>query len=242
MSIDGYFQNPELEDLNEALSKAQLVIFDMNGLIVDDEGIQLKAINQILTEFGINLSEEDWIAKYVGHSPSANYSRLVEQNPEIESNYSSETFISDWEQNYRRIIKGRVKKIEREGVLDLINYLKDSDTILAIATSARLDLVNIVLGEEGLDIIDQFKYIVTSNDVEKGQPKSEIYKTLLSRAKIPEYQCIVFEDNSSGVEAANEADIYSTVAVPNRFTQEQDFSMADYALNNLTPDAKIISS
>ena len=62
-----YFENDLLESL---LRRASLVIFDMNGLIVDDERLQLESVNAalgsgILQEIGhsyapIRIDEEYW--------------------------------------------------------------------------------------------------------------------------------------------------------------------------------------
>jgi beta-phosphoglucomutase-like phosphatase (HAD superfamily) len=40
---------------------ADLVVFDLNGLLVDDERIQLHATNEALAQFGFRISEETWI-------------------------------------------------------------------------------------------------------------------------------------------------------------------------------------
>ncbi|MBI2369368.1 MAG: HAD family phosphatase, partial [Deltaproteobacteria bacterium] len=42
------------------------IIFDFNGVIVDDEPIHLKLFQQVLAEQGLPLREEDYYRVYIG--------------------------------------------------------------------------------------------------------------------------------------------------------------------------------
>src|SRR4029450_2795429 len=42
------------------------LIFDFNGIIVDDEPIHFKLFKGVLAEEGIELTEEDYYARYLG--------------------------------------------------------------------------------------------------------------------------------------------------------------------------------
>src|SRR6188472_1413509 len=43
------------------------LILDFDGVIVDSEGMQMQAVNQILAPYNIRLTEQDWIRQCVGH-------------------------------------------------------------------------------------------------------------------------------------------------------------------------------
>ena len=58
--------------------------------------------------------------------------------------------------------------------------------------------------------------------------------------KISPSSCLVLEDTAIGVEAARGAGMF-VVAVPNRYTKDQDFSRANYVVTDLTPEARVIN-
>jgi beta-phosphoglucomutase-like phosphatase (HAD superfamily) len=69
-----YFNNIQL---NQMLENAHAVIFDMNGLIVDDEKLQLEAVNMTLEPYKIGISEDTWIADFVVDSLSSGAHVLI---------------------------------------------------------------------------------------------------------------------------------------------------------------------
>jgi hypothetical protein len=42
------------------------ILFDFNGVLVDDEPIHLEVFQRVLAEEGISLSAEDYFARYLG--------------------------------------------------------------------------------------------------------------------------------------------------------------------------------
>ena len=58
----------------------------------------------------------------------------------------------------------------------------------------------------------------------KNKPKPYTYIEAAKRLDISPSLCCVFEDTAAGIEAAAGAGMY-TIAVPNRFTKDQDFSL-----------------
>lgn len=76
MGNGNYFENPNLQLL---LDNSKLVIFDMNGMIVDDEKIQLEAVNLALSEFHVSTNEEHWIEKCVGRRAENFLQDLLEE-------------------------------------------------------------------------------------------------------------------------------------------------------------------
>ena len=62
---------------------------------------------------------------------------------------------------------------------DFIDYLSmNSNTDLALCTSALYDEIETILGSDGLGIRDRFAYIVSGADVKRSKPDPEIYSKL----------------------------------------------------------------
>lgn len=232
-----YFKNIILENI---LSSSKLVIFDMNGLIIDDEGVQLYAVNKSLELFGITIHEKYWIEECVGHRPIEFYETILRINNKEHSKKIINELIERKTLNYTEIIKDEVKEIVRPGINEIIDYLLlDKKIDLAIATSSSRNEFELISENSNLNMNSRFKYIVTGDHVKKGKPDPEMYQIILQKAQIDKFFCLVFEDTSPGVNSAHNAGI-KCFAVPNKFTINQNFSNAIHVLDNLTPDAQII--
>lgn len=225
-----YFTNPTLDTL---ITDTQLVIFDMNGLIVDDESFQLQAYNEILKQYNVHVSEDEWVSTYVGHR-SAEILRQIMEMHHVGAVYDIVHLVREKNELYRTLIAIHVIDSVRPGVLDLIDFLKTREQKLAVATSASQEEVDSILG--CLGVKDEFDVIICGDEVTKPKPDPEIYLTVSKKMGVEPNECVVFEDTEVGVHSAVSAGM-KCIAVPNRFTLHQDFSKADFVLNNLTKDA-----
>ena len=68
-----------------------------------------------------------------------------------------------------------VKEIVQNGVVKFIDYLKANAYVLAVATSASPEEVDIILGPKGLNINQNFNYIINKTQVKQQKPNPEIY-------------------------------------------------------------------
>ncbi|MBU0597396.1 HAD-IA family hydrolase [Patescibacteria group bacterium] len=229
-----YFENEKLDNL---LQDSKLVIFDMNGLIVDDEPIQMQAVNIVLKEYGIEFTKSSWPAGL----RDVEFFKLALDKKGIANGHE---LLKELELKksavYKKIIQSQVKNIARLGIIEIIKMISDSkNQKLALATSSSKFEVKIILGKDGLDLKNYFEFILTGDKVKNAKPDSEIYNTVAIKMKIPPDECLVFEDTDVGVESAISAGM-KCVAVPNEFTKKQDFSKATYLVNNLTKKARIL--
>ena len=63
VNAENYFLDSRLQDL---ISKSDAMIFDMNGLLVNDEPVHLAAVNHAIKMFGVEVSESYWRDHCVG--------------------------------------------------------------------------------------------------------------------------------------------------------------------------------
>jgi HAD superfamily hydrolase (TIGR01509 family) len=230
-----YFSDSQLEVL---LSGSEVVILDMNGLIFDDEGVHLKAFNAALESYDISINEDYWIKNCVGYTPTENFEKILKENKQ---SYQQDdiTRLVEAFQNARQQSMQKVIDSVRPGVIKFIDYISNNSKYkLALATSATEEIVEQLLGKNGLDIKSKFNFIVTCEDVTRGKPDPEVYQKISKQYNVEPAKCIVFEDSQIGVEAADNAGMIC-VTVPNRFTQTQDFGKATHVIDNLTRDAQI---
>src|SRR5262249_18303411 len=151
----------------------RVVIFDFNGVIVDDEPIHLELFRAVLAEEGIALSDEDYHEKYLGYDDRGCFAAaLAGAGRDREANDSA--FINE--------LIGRQAAINERyplypGVVELVRRLADKYP-LAIASGALRDEIEMVL-ERG-DIRDCFQVIIAAEDVGACKPDPEAYLKALA--------------------------------------------------------------
>lgn len=232
-----YFSNSSLDAL---LLRAGMVLFDMNGLIVDDEPLQLEAMNSVLGPFGVSLSEEYWARYCVGKRSEDFTKKVLSENGIPQSRNMAYDLVKKKNEQYRVLILKDINSAARPGVLELISHLsRVTRQTLALATTASELEVETILGERGLNIKDRFHYIASVSHVTRSKPDPEIYNRLSRLSRTQPADCLVFEDSGPGVLAASRAGM-TCIAVPNRFTMRQEFTDAAFIVNDLTRNARVL--
>jgi HAD superfamily hydrolase (TIGR01509 family) len=119
------------------------------------------------------------------------------------------------------------------GLMEVIEDLRPRFK-MAVATSARMNFVNVIFGAMGIHRF--FDVIQTSDDIHRGKPDPEIYLLAMSKLGVEPKDCFVLEDSSNGALAGKRAGAHA-IAVPSQYTRKQDFSFVDYMARDLL-DAK----
>jgi len=70
-----------------------------------------------------------------------------------------------------------------------------------------------------MNIKDQFKYVITRDEIENAKPHPEIYLRMKNKLKVEADECIVIEDSVAGIKAALSANM-NVFAVTNSITKE----------------------
>jgi HAD superfamily hydrolase (TIGR01509 family) len=84
--------------------------------------------------------------------------------------------------------------------IEYLNYLKDKNIKLGVATSSDRKLIIPALTRNG--IIDMFDTIVTVDQVERGKGFPDIYEKAAKDMGLSSDQCVVYEDILAGIKGA----------------------------------------
>ncbi|MEK7517373.1 MAG: HAD family phosphatase [Patescibacteria group bacterium] len=201
------------------------VIFDLNGVIIDDEKIHQKAWRQFCKKNGLNLTKNDYRQKVFGRTAKDTLKYLYKnQLTEDKLNQLASERIDIAIEMIKTKLKlpGGLKKL-----LALLNKNKIS---LAIATSSRARYVDFVTDKT--KIRKHFKLIVTAQDVNKGKPYPEIYLKTAGKLKVDPNDCVVFEDSIQGVMAAKKAGM-KVIAITTTHTKIE-LKQADKVIKSFT--------
>lgn len=203
------------------------ILFDMDGLMLDNEQQQLESFNAVLSAYQVKLTEVDW-RRYVGMSQRNIFLDLQKKYAVLEQIQVTELMRLK-QKAYYRIIESRITPTK--GLMALLQYLKSvPNTRLAVVSSSpRTDIVHI-LDRIGVD--RYFDEIISALDMGKPKPDKDCYVAAAHALGLRATACLSLEDSSVGVQAAIAAGMHC-IAVPNQFTVHQDLSRATRTVSSL---------
>ena len=146
----------------------KLVIFDVDGTLVDSESIYVKAAlkNIEVNHYNIPMSA---IMGIIGQNRVAGQ-KLIESTQDDSFNYDK--YLQDFRKIRDELLEIEPYKLKR-GALNILNYCKENNIKMAIATSTARDKQTKVLTELG--IIDYFDYMAFGDEIKNSKPDPEIY-------------------------------------------------------------------
>ncbi|HEY6230759.1 MAG TPA: HAD family phosphatase [Pyrinomonadaceae bacterium] len=202
----------------------QAIFFDFNGVIIDDEPLQLMAYRELLAEQGITLTESDYYAA-LGMDDRMFVRTAFERAKKPLS-----------EELYARIAEGKTLRhrqlIEDELPLfpGVVNFLKAAarEFSLGLVSMANKDEIGYVLERSRLATL--FSVVVSAEDVGSCKPSPECYAAALQklnekrsaqrRLPLLASECLVIEDSPPGIISGREAGM-RTLGVTNTVAEEQ---------------------
>lgn len=209
------------------------VIFDFDGVITDSEILHLRAFNQSLAQYGIEITKNDYYTMYLGFNDTDCYKLLIEKGLLKMDEQQINTLMIQKKKIFEQLAKAEGKMIE--GVRDFLNMLEQNNIPMAICSGSLLTEVEMVLEDARLRHL--FEVVVSGEQVKKGKPDPEGFLLSLQRLNenrenpITANQCVVIEDSHWGLEAAKAAGMH-TIAVTNSYDAEQ-LSMAEKIVDQL---------
>lgn len=175
----------------------KLVVFDLDGVLVDARELHYEALNLALSEVGeefiINRSEH--LSTYDGLSTTKKLGMLSESKglPENMHDFVWRTkqkktleIIDDFKPDYR--IQSILRRLKKEGYL------------IACATNSIRETAKLQLIRKGF--FEHIDFLFTNQDVNKPKPSSEIYMRCMLKADVDPNETLVIEDSHHGRKAA----------------------------------------
>jgi len=198
------------------------VIFDLDGVLIDSEGLYYRAYSEVLKDYGVTVSREEYETYWIAQGNGPEY--IVEKHnlpvaPEELRQLRSPIYL---------------ELLERE--VTLMPYVEEALTGLAphfaltVATNSNREHLDAVLRR--MNIAKFFPLTVARQDYRQAKPQPDAFLTAAARLGLAPRQCVVIEDTYKGVTAAVGAGI-RCIAVPNEYTLRNDFSKASLVLSSL---------
>ena len=201
------------------------VLFDFDGLILDTEGADYAAWQEVYEAHGQSVPLETWapLIGSVGHGfdPCAHLESLVGR-PLDQARIRTEC---------RARNLARVAALDPlPGVLDVMEAARRRGLKLGLASSSSRAWVLPHLERLGIDV--GFDVVCCSDDVRHIKPHPELYLSALEALGVSAEEAIALEDSRTGMRAAQAAGIFCVV-VPTALTRHLTVDEADLLLASL---------
>jgi len=199
----------------------QAVLFDFNGVVIDDEPLHLKAYQGVLASEGVTLSDEDYYTML--GMDDRTFVRTAFERAGVELDEERMLSVIEREAAAHRELLGEELPLFA-GVVTFIKALSHAHPLGVVSMSSRSQL-DYALQRAGL--AGHFAVIVSAEDVSACKPDPECYRRGLERLNETRGQsvlpfradeCLVVEDAPPGVRAARAAGM-RTLGVTNTVTE-----------------------
>jgi len=202
------------------------VLFDMDGLLIDSEPLWGEAMKEVFASMNIHLTPSHYT-----HTTGLRTSEVVK--------YWQHYF--KWEGKSIREVENEIlERVEQkillrgepmEGIRYILNFFKERDFKIGLASSSPMNLIRAVLNF--LDIRSYFQAVYSAEHEEYGKPHPAVYLACARELNSTPMECIAFEDSVTGLIAAKAARM-KTIVVPEADKRNDPrYVLADLQLNSL---------
>lgn len=178
----------------------KLIIFDLDGVLVNAKHIHFNALNIALSEVNPSymISEHDHLSLYDGLKTFQKLNMLSQQKglPKI---YHNQIWNRKQELTYEEILKLNKSK----NLIELFSKLKSQNYLIACCSNSIKKSVSMMLSKIG--IIDFMDLVLSNEDVQNPKPHPEIYWEAMSELNVYPDETLIIEDSPPGLYAANKS-------------------------------------
>lgn len=203
---------------NSLILKA--VIFDLDGTLIENEGVYDRAFCAVLKKRGISCEE---MVHIPGIGVKENWEKMarnigMEDDPQDLAKETQEFYLN-------HLNEVRV----RPGVREITHYLKSKGIKRILATSNTSDVGTHVIEELG--IAHHFRSRTFGDEVAKKKPAPDLFLKAMEKENLDPRNTIVIEDSPAGLEAAKIAGT-KVIIIKTDWSTRAQLSRADKIVNN----------
>lgn len=176
----------------------KLIVFDMDGVLVDARELHYEALNRALTHLSPNhyITREAHLSSFDGLPTSKKLKKLTDEyglNPDIHN--------SVWEMKQ----KSTIEIVRQNFTVDyekreMLRTLKDLGYTVAVASNSIRETIKMMLLKTGL--LEYVDFYISNQDVRNPKPSSEMYLQCMIKAGVDPVDTLIVEDSHVGRTAA----------------------------------------
>ncbi len=196
---------------------------DFNGVIINDEPVQMKAYRELLKSDGIDLTEDDYYASLGMDDRTFVAAAFARTNKKIDAARIDE-IIAEKSAKWREMVDGELPLFD--GIGDFIEKMSREFSLGIVSMAGRKE-IDFVLEKSNLE--KHFLTVISAEDVEKCKPDPACFRlgfkqidairTSLGHLPMTHGECLVIEDSPPGIAGAGRAHL-PTLGVTNTVTAD----------------------
>lgn len=174
----------------------KLILFDLDGVLIDTKWIHFACLNTALGEYAI--TEEEHINIYDGRKTTQKLEMLTERKGLPPSRYK-EIFDLKQELTMKEFLKIR----SRPYIVELFKKLVEDGYMVGVCSNSIRRTVLTALAKS--ELMEYLSVIISNDDVKNPKPHPEMYwKAMSMQGCLPE-ETVIVEDSPQGLAAAHRA-------------------------------------
>ena len=176
------------------------VIFDMDGLMIDTENVTYQCYKDVLKTMNLEMTKE-FYTTLLGRTMEATRRAMFDQ-------YGEDFPIEEVAKKVHQLMDEQFARDGvplKDGLVELLTYLKEHHYKTMIATSSRRERVNALLTDNG--ILNYFDDVICGDEVEHGKPAPDVFLNACQKLNVQPSEALVLEDSEAGIQAAYDAKV-----------------------------------
>ena len=178
----------------------KLVIFDLDGVLVDAKEIHYESLNKALASIDPKfvISREEHLSTYDGLNTTKKLQMLTERKGLPESSHNIV-----WKRKQESTTEIICNFVRDDRICEVLKKLKDDGYTVCVASNSIRETVKLMLFKKGfLEFIDFF---YSNQDVKHPKPSTEIYLKCMIKANASPRETLIVEDSHIGRKAAQDS-------------------------------------
>lgn len=211
----------------------QAVVFDFDGVIVDTERIHYAALNQVLSDLGLDLTWADYVQTYIGFDDRGVFQTRFREVGRALAPEELARLVQAKAGQFHRLVSEETPT-PFPGVVALIRSLSGCLPLALCSGALRSDIDPIF---QALDLHGVFDLMVTADDVPVSKPHPACYRLAMERLgarygrTLEPAQSLAIEDTPAGITAARGAGL-RVLALTNSYDRAY-LGQADFVRDSL---------
>ena len=183
------------------------ILFDFNGVLIDDEPQHCEALTAALAEYDIPLDRETYYREYLGFDDRECFRFTFARHGRPADAQAVATAIQRKAEHYGAAIRRSMTLVP--GACDFVRAAAGEGLALAVVSGALRREIDLVL--EAADLRPLFSLVLAAEDVSACKPDPQGFTRARKALGLASAQCVVVEDSLPGLEAAHAAGIRCAV-------------------------------
>jgi HAD superfamily hydrolase (TIGR01509 family) len=209
----------------------ELIIFDLDGVLVDSESVVNRILHDMLNELGINISPKETVDKFTGLALA--------------------TCLTDIEKQFGKLPADFAKQYDNKVIDTLRTDLRPIDGIFAtlenitrpICVASGSSHPRIKLSLEITGLLSKFgNNIFSIDDVARGKPAPDLFLHAAKQMGHAPQHCAVIEDSVPGVQAGKAAGMAVFAYTGSQSSDTLAKAGADHVFNNMLHLSDLLNS